>query len=236
MQQRVQAAGESSNDCRKRIMSRCAEQWRDNPALRIEWKNKARIQNRISKALALDSSDASSASVVVTDSKPSTWGTATVSSLVRARDGSSTSRLPVLSLPNNDNRQSEAASCAGYGPLGLGDTNWAIAEASVQAADALPGFVSNYSAAWKSRAGSIIASPKSATSCTYHLSCTEAYGFCFREIRNMDTFKVIERQLVQHVRNHRLLHLVHGKNCGPKVDIAHPLLLLKASGGPMSKA
>ena len=81
--------------------------------------------------------------------------------------------------PNDTLIPALTASEDGHGPLGLGDSNWALAASHVEEAQSShKGFVNKFSASWKNRAGGMVTAGQVFPSHTIHISCQEKHGFC----------------------------------------------------------
>lgn len=222
MANRVRRPGETDNESRKRTMDDARTQWHQpgSESLKLEWKAKAVAMNQLighkQKSIAPHRQHTLPLAVL----EPS--------NLVMD--------LQPFRVPNSGSSHS-ASRVRGFGPCGLGDANWALQQRIVNDVDSSgPGFVRQYSAKWKDRAGGIVSAGKPLSASTEHVCCQEALGFCANDISDWPSYKHILTQLRQYVANHRRLHLVKGKNQGPNLEHQHPLLVLQAPTDGLSES
>ena len=214
MDERLPMATETPDECRRRIMQPCREQWADESpigaSLRQTWGDRARALNRRIKI---------SGSVVPTLTSHSRND----ASLVPAFDqGNKTKIQQLVPISEAD------GSRVGFGPCGLGDTRYAIKEGTVHEVESSTNaFVKTFSNQWKTRSGGMVETSTTLPNRTIKLGCHQHFGFCIKEIHNMALFTHIKEQLRQFVSNHRRLHLVKGKNAGPNLAHQLPLLIMK---------
>lgn len=214
MDERVPMGTETPDECRRRIMRTCREQWSDNSptgvTLRQTWGDRARALNQRIKV------SGSVVPVLTSHSRSD-------ASLVPAFDhGDSTKIQQLVPISGAD------GSRVGFGPCGLGDTRYAVKESIVHEVDSCTNaFVKTFSDQWKTRSGGMVETPTNLPSRTIRLGCHQHFGFCIKEIHNMALFTHIKEQLRQFVSNHRRLHLVNGKNAGPNMAHQLPLLIMK---------
>ena len=214
-------AGESAEECRKRIWTESKQQWSvespEGAVLRKTWGERAKQLNRATRS--------SSSQMVL--SMFSTKGVRHDASLVSSQilDDAEPTRIQQLVQTQNT---VDDSSNPGIGPCGLGDAAYAIKESLVSNADSTtPSFVKTFGNAWRSRAGGTVAATSRLPSRTVRLSCHQKFGFCVREIQNMVLYNHIITQLRQFVANHRRLHLTKGRNTGPSLNHQLPLLVMK---------
>ena len=218
MSSRVPVAGDSADECRKRIMNTCKSDWNDptpqGVLLRATWSNKAKTLNKSMKEQS---------NLVPSHSSGSVYDAA--SALVSLSQKQQ--RLDQLVPVPEPNRPNAVA----LGPFGFGDERFALKERMVEEVDhTTHGFVKHYSNQWKTRAGGTVAPGASFPNQTIRLSCQEVYGFCYKEIKDMSIYKHIIEQLRQFVSNFRRLHLSKsGRNTGPSLAHQLPLLVLRPS-------
>ena len=242
--ERTPKPGETSEECRKRIMKSCLEEWKQSNELRQVWSQKAKTANLQAKS-ELQARQSLVARERLQRSRSETQqGTSSSNSLVqlveRTVGMSGHSRDSDMLVEHLDDdlddsrfhqivgaRSSSATKGSNLGPLGLGDSNWPVSESIIHEADREPGFVKSQALKWKQRSGTMIAQQEPFPAATLKLSCTEMYGFCVSTIQNMAVYRHVLTQLKQFVSNHRRSHLVGKRNHGPNVEIHHPLLVMK---------
>ena len=218
MATRLPLAGESREDCRKRIMESCKTEWSaDTPetiVLREVWKQKAKQLNKERKAI-------SNNNPVVLEKPVHSLSAMVPIEFVEQEEPK---RFPQLALASLGDRDADAST--GFGVLGIGDVDHALRRETLDAACGT-GFVKQFSGEWRQRTSSTIGEPCAFPEHTVRVCCLEGYNFCHKTIKSMRTFSQINSQIRQFVANHRRKHLVGKKNMGPKVDIPHSLLVLK---------
>lgn len=214
MDARLPLPGETDNQCRLRVREECTRDWNDQSEegvnLRKLWGDKARHLNRSFKCNQS----------IVPAVMPSTQDASSLLEQLIESDKSKIQQLVPLPVPVGNK--------AHIGPCGLGNEFWAMREDLVANADVNPGFVKQFSNDWKQRAGGMVATNDQLPNRTVHLSCQQLYGFCVKQIKHMNDFNHVLKQLKQFVSNHRRLHVSGGKNKGPNLDHQCPLLVLKS--------
>lgn len=120
---------------------------------------------------------------------------------------------------------SPLAAFGGFGSLGIGDGSFGMSIASVSDADAKPGFVQNYSTAWRNRVALETTSDTPDQAGTTRLSCLETFGFCKTCVdRSWEKYTSLVSHILKYVAKYRQLHLVNGRNKGPNAALQIPLL------------
>ena len=207
---RVVFPGETAGQCCRRIWQDCLKQWNDDSAtgkmLRNHWHSKAIIQNK-------QKTDNSNDMVECKDG---------------ARDIVECEEVQDKLGANLQVHQ------GGKGPLGLGDTSFALSIATVtEADDKTPGFVRNYANKWVSRTSALV-KPTPTKGASTQLSCFQDIGFCHSKVAPVkNRYKLIVDNLRKIVADHRKHHLVKGRNKGPSVSIQHPLVLMSTKSSVM---
>ena len=247
--ERTTNPGETPEQCRKRIMALCQQQWKESHELRQVWSQKAKAANLQAKA-DLKARQALVAQERLQRSQCETQhATASSNSLVQLVErtvgvsGHSRSRDMLVQHHDDDDdpddcrfhqlvdpSSSSTSKGSNVGPLGLGDSNWPVSESIIHEADREPGFVKSQALKWKHRSAGMVVQQEQFPAATLKMSCTEMYGFCISTIQNMAMYRHILTQLKQFVSNHRRSHLVGKRNHGPNVEIHHPLLVMKPNG------
>ena len=202
MSQRSQRPGETSDDCRKRVMHSCLQQWRDTSeigvALRSEYQTKAKeVNKQNSREIVLHQ---------------------------QADD--------VLACPNNDSckrtdicvGEIQPFGLKGFGTFGIGDVHFGMSASLLSdKSEQSTGFVKTSSDAWKRRAGGTIVANDSFDS-PMKLSCFEEFGFCWRTVENKARYAKVEQHLLRFIQEYRKRFLQKKKNMGPNANIKQLLL------------
>ena len=218
MKSRIALPDETAEQCRKRTLAECTAQWRadteEGERLRREWSANARNWNKAERnqnaTAVLHHPPLQKRAEAASSNK-----SGLLSLVVPNMEYPGPEPLPQLAiLPHDVN---------GVGAMSMGDKCWALAESTLETADAeVPSFVQTYSSRWRARAGGMLGATDEFPSTTMHVSCTEMYGFCAKTIANMSLYKHVKQQLRLYVSNLR-----HNQKGGPTVAVQHPFLMLK---------
>lgn len=220
MQERVPRVGESPEECRRRIMVECQQQWNDQSdegiRLRTVFSEKAREQNNKTK------DEVSLVSKHLGELGLETPCRADVTSLVMSSNNDNTKQLVPLS-PSG-----------GIGAMGVGDQEFGISKSLVEQADsATKGFVKHYNSSWRACTGGVCGENKDLQQArgVIRLSCLDQFGFCIQSISSEAKFDMVLDQLKGFVRGHHRRHMKEGskKSQGPQVSIPHPVLVATGS-------
>ena len=202
--------GESSEDCRTRIMISCKQEWSANTDEAIQLRHHfAQLAKEKNKQHQYTAHAGSASEIALQDQSKSD-----VHETLAERCGSHLQYQYVHPLRIWN----------GYGAMSVGDKDFGISKAILEIECDKPSFVSSVSSAWRVRAGGTVTTTD-VFSRPMKLSCFEEFGFCWSSVKDPDLFRKIEKHLLRFVQDHRKRLMHKKKNMGPNAEVKQPLLV-----------